>query len=124
MKWNKILFCAAVLSICFAPARTQNLSDQKSLLEAWNQPFKPFRIIGNIYYVGTNNLACYLITTPAGYILLDTALEESAPIVRANIETLGFKLKYIRIILSSHAHFDDVAGPAEMKETTGAQVLA
>ena len=126
MKWNKTLFCAIVLSIPFLywPAQTQNLSDQKSLLESWNQPFKPFRIIGNIYYVGTNNLACYLITSPAGYILIDTGLQESGPIVRANIEALGYKLKYVRIILSSHAHFDHVAGHAEMKTATGAQVYA
>src|SRR2546423_1866537 len=126
MRWNNILFCAAVLSSSslLLWAQTPSPSNQQSILEEWNQPFKPFRIIGNIYYVGTNNLACYLITTPAGYILIDTALEESAPIVRANIAALGFKLKYIRIILSSHAHFDHVAGHAEMKKATGAQVFA
>jgi metallo-beta-lactamase class B len=129
MKWNKLLFCAVVLniSLLLLPARTQNppnLSDQKSLLASWNQPFKPFRIIGNIYYVGTNNLACYLLTSPGGYILIDTGLQESAPIIRANIEELGYKLRYIRIILSSHAHFDHVAGHAEMKAATGAQVFA
>lgn len=126
MRWNKILFCAVVLSSSFLPlwAQTPSLPNQQSILEEWNQPFKPFRIIGNIYYVGTNNLACYLITTPAGYILIDTALEESAPIVRANIAALGFKLNYIRIILSSHAHFDHVAGHADMKKATGAQVFA
>jgi metallo-beta-lactamase class B len=126
MKWNKILFCAAVLSLSLLPslALAQTSSDQKSQLEAWNQPFKPFRIIGNIYYVGTNNLACYLITSPGGHILIDTGMEESGPIVRANIEALGHKLKYIRIILSSHAHFDHVAGHADMKAATGAQVYA
>lgn len=126
MKRTIILFCAAVLSVSFAssPARTQNPSEQKSLLESWNQPFKPFRIIGNIYYVGTNNLACYLITTPAGHILIDTAMQESAPIILANIAALGYKPKYIRIILSSHAHFDHVAGHADMKSATGAQVYA
>ncbi|MGH9837955.1 MAG: subclass B3 metallo-beta-lactamase [Blastocatellia bacterium] len=126
MKWDKFFFCAVAMSLCFTsfPARTQNLSDQKSLLEAWNQPFKPFRIIGNIHYVGTNNLACYLITTPAGHILIDTAMQESAPIVRANITALGFKLTDIKIILSSHAHFDHVAGHADMKEATGAKVYA
>ncbi|MDQ3010401.1 MAG: subclass B3 metallo-beta-lactamase, partial [Acidobacteriota bacterium] len=90
----------------------------------WNQPFKPFRIIGNIHYVGTNNLACYLITSPGGHILIDTGMQESAPIVQANIEALGYKLKYVRIILSSHAHFDHVAGHADMKAATGAQVFA
>ena len=127
MKWNKlVLLSVAVLSFSLVlfPAHTQNLSDHKSLLEAWNQPFKPFRIIGNIHYVGTNNLACYLITTPAGHILLDTAMQESGPIIRENIAALGYKLKYIRIILSSHAHFDHVAGHADMKAATGAQVYA
>ena len=90
----------------------------------WNQPFKPFHIIGNIYYVGTNNLACYIIKTNAGLILLDTAMQESAPIIRANIEALGFALKDIKIMLSSHAHFDHVAGHADLKAATGAKVYA
>jgi metallo-beta-lactamase class B len=126
MKWHKILFCVVILGFSFisGPARTQNLSDYKTMVDGWNQPFKPFRIIGNIHYVGTNNLACYLITTPEGHILLDTALQESAPIITANIEALGFKLKDIKIILSSHAHFDHVAGHADMKAATGAQVYA
>ena len=98
---NKVVVFAALLSLFFVSlaAHTQSPAQQKALVESWNQPFKPYRIIGNIYYVGTNNLACYLITTPAGYILLDTALEESAPIIRANVATLGFKLNSIRIIL-------------------------
>ncbi|MFN7931294.1 MAG: subclass B3 metallo-beta-lactamase, partial [Blastocatellia bacterium] len=96
----------------------------QSLLKAWNQPVKPFPIIGNIYYVGTNNLACYLIKTNAGLILLDTAMQESGPLVRANIEALGFKLKDIKIMLASHAHFDHVAGHADMKAATGAKVYA
>jgi metallo-beta-lactamase class B len=126
MKLNKVLFCIAVLSIAFVSlsAQTQSPALQPFPVESWNKPFKPFRIIGNIYYVGTNNLACYLITSPAGHILLDTALEESAPIVRTNIAALGFKLNYIRVILSSHAHFDHVAGHAEMQKATGAQVYA
>lgn len=125
MKWRNFLFCAFLL-VCVVclPARTQNLSDRKSLLDAWNQPFKPFRIIGNIYYVGTNNLACYLITSPAGHVLIDTGMEESVPIVKANIEALGYKLKYVRVILSGHAHFDHVAGHADMKTATGAKIYA
>jgi metallo-beta-lactamase class B len=89
-----------------------------------NLPFKPFHIVGSIYYVGTNDLACYLITSPAGHILLDTGLEESGPIVKANIAALGFKLTDIKVILSSHAHFDHVAGHADMKVATGASVFA
>jgi len=126
MKLKKILLLATFLSFTFPllSVRSQNPSDQKALLESWNQPVKPFRIIGNIYYVGTNFLACYLITTPAGHILIDTAMKESAPIIRANIEALGYNVKYIRIILSSHAHFDHVAGHAEMKSVSGARVYA
>jgi metallo-beta-lactamase class B len=90
----------------------------------WNQPFKPFHIVANIYYVGTNDLACYLITSPSGHILLDTALEQSHAIVIGNIEALGFKLQDIKIILSSHAHYDHVAGHADMKAATGAKVFA
>ena len=119
------LVMATLLLAAFIPsAQSQNHSDRQQLLKAWNQPFKGFRIIGNIYYVGTNNLACFLITSPEGHILIDTAMEESGPLVRANIEALGFKLKDIRVILSSHAHFDHVAGHADMKTATGAQVLA
>lgn len=126
MKPNKFLFCMTLLSFSFIalPAQTQNPSNQKSGFEEWNRPFKPFRIIGNIHYVGTNNLACYLITTPEGHLLIDTAMEESAPIVRGNIEALGFKLKDLKIMLSSHAHFDHVAGHAAMKSATGARLYA
>jgi metallo-beta-lactamase class B len=126
MFWKKIVIFIVVLSIsialsgtCFANALAQKLPGDES-----NQPFKPFRVVGDIYYVGTNDLACYLITTPAGHILLDTGLEESPPIIRANIETLGFKLRDIKIILSSHAHYDHVGGHAEMKKATGAKVYA
>jgi metallo-beta-lactamase class B len=126
MKWTKFLFWVLVLSNFTIPLRAQTKvsAEDKALLESWNQPFTPFRIIGNIYYVGTNNLACYLITTPAGHLLIDTGLQESAPIVRANIASLGFQLKDIKIMLSSHAHFDHVAGHADMKQATGAKVYA
>ncbi len=114
-----ILFCLAI-----SPALTNSQEDYSASIKAWNQPQKPFQIIGNIYYVGTSQLACFVIKTNAGLILLDTALEQSAPQVRANIEALGFKLKDIKIILSSHAHFDHVAGHAAMQAATGARVYA
>ena len=74
--------------------------------------------------MGTSDLACFLLTTPSGHILIDTALEQSAPILRENITSLGFKVSDIRIILSGHAHFDHVAGHADMKAASGAQVFA
>lgn len=117
----KLYLLVLALLAAFATARELNSAP---LQGDWNQPFKPFQIIGNIYYVGTKGLACYVIKTNAGLILLDTALQESGPQVRANIEALGFKLKDVKIMLSSHAHFDHVAGHADMKAATGAKVYA
>jgi metallo-beta-lactamase class B len=126
MTLKGFLRCVLVLSLCCAslPAGTQNSAVPHLPGDEANQPFEPFRIIDNIYYVGTNDLACYLIKTNAGLILLDTGYEESAPIVRANIKALGFKLQDIKIMLSSHAHYDHVGGQADMKKITGAQVYA
>ncbi len=117
-------FIMALFLLVLLTPPTQALRTTSRQLSDWNLPFKPFQIIGNVYYVGTNNLACYIIKTNAGLILLDTAMQESAPLVRANIEALGFRLKDIKIMLSSHAHFDHVAGHAEMKAATGAKVYA
>lgn len=112
------------VTLTFPGLKPKDLAAQKLPGDESNQPFTPFRIIGNIYYVGTNDLACYLIKTPAGLILIDTGMEESAPIVRANIGALGFKLQDIKIILSGHAHYDHVGGHADMKQVTGARVYA
>lgn len=120
---NKNLF-AVIFLVCLLVWPAQPHAQYEAQINEWNQPFKPFQIIGNIYYVGTNNLACYIIKTRAGLILLDTAMQESAPMIRSNIEALGFKLKDIKIMLSSHAHFDHVAGHAAMKAATGAKVYA
>ncbi len=116
---------ALLLVVSIVPTSLQGQdAELRAMIEAWNQPFKPFRLMSNIHYVGTSNLACFLLTTPSGHILIDTGLQESAPIVRSNIAALGFKLTDIRIILSGHAHFDHVAGHADMKKITGAQVFA
>lgn len=88
------------------------------------KPFPPFKIIGNIYYVGDTNEGVYLITTPAGHILLDTGFAETVPIVKAGVEKLGFRIRDIKIMISGHAHVDHVAGHALVKEMTGARVLA
>jgi len=123
---SKKVIAVVVLSVLSASFYSQmpNAAVPQLPGEESNQPFKPFRVIDNIYYVGTNDLACYLIKTPAGHILLDTGFEESGPIVRANIQALGFKLRDIKIILSSHAHYDHVGGHADMKRETGARVYA
>lgn len=86
----------------------------------WNRPSAPFHIIANIYYVGTDDLAVYLIVTPQGDILIDGGLPESVPLIEKNIAALGFKLRDIKFMLSSHAHFDHAGGLAELKHKTGA----
>ena len=104
-------------------AQTQAISNEERL-QFGTQPVKPFRIIGSIYYVGAVRVSAFLIKTPEGDILIDTGYKETAPVVRDSIEKLGFKLKDIKILLSSHAHQDHVGGHALIKELSGAKVLA
>ncbi|MGI8744117.1 MAG: subclass B3 metallo-beta-lactamase [Bryobacteraceae bacterium] len=89
----------------------------------WNRPVEPYRVIANIYYVGTNALASFLITTPAGHFLINSGFEESVPLIQANVEKLGFKFTDIRYLLNSQAHDDHVAGNFMIKELTTAKVL-
>jgi len=88
---------------------------------AWTEPFPGHRIAGNLHYVGSRDLASYLITTPEGHILINSSLEESPQLIRASIEGLGFKFEDIKILLISHAHSDHCAGSAEILKATGAQ---
>jgi metallo-beta-lactamase class B len=89
------------------------------------QPVEPFKILSNIYFVGPESEhSSFLITTPQGHILINTGFERQVPIIRASIEKLGFKISDIKIILGSHAHNDHQEGDAQMKELTGAQVMA
>jgi len=85
--------------------------------------YEPFRVIGNIYFVG-GLYGSYLITTPQGHILLDTGSAAMHDLIVSNIEKLGFKVRDIKIMISSHAHWDHVEGHAAMKRATGAQVVA
>lgn len=87
----------------------------------WLASFPPHKIAGNLYYVGSKDLASYLITTPEGHILINSSLEESVPLIRASIEKLGFKFTDVKILLISHAHSDHCAGSAAIIEQTKAQ---
>ncbi len=89
----------------------------------WTEPFPPFRIAGNLYYVGSKGLANYLITTPRGNILINSDLEANVPMIEASIAKLGFKFKDTKILLISHAHRDHDAGSALIKERTGATYM-
>ena len=91
--------------------------------EEWSRDFQPFRIAGNLYYVGTYDLAAYLITTPQGHILINTGLDDSEALIRAHVNTLGFKFTEIKILLATHAHFDHVGAMAAIKKQTGARLM-
>ena len=89
----------------------------------WNDPFPPHKVMDNMYYVGTKELATFLFVTPAGNILMNSNYEASVPVIKANVEKLGFKLTDTKILIAGHAHPDHVEGDAMMKELTGAQVV-
>ena len=91
---------------------------------AWTDTITPFRVIDNVYYVGSAGLTAWLITTPKGHILLDVGLPQNAAMVERNIRRLGFRLRDVKIILNSHAHFDHSGGIAALKRATGARLFA
>jgi metallo-beta-lactamase class B len=88
----------------------------------WDEPFPPHRIADRLYYVGSKGLASYLVTTSKGHILINSSFERTLPIIRGNVEKLGFKFADIKILLGSHAHSDHVEGHGLIKEQTGARV--
>jgi metallo-beta-lactamase class B len=112
---------ALFLPVSFAGA--QRARECPSCAE-WNAPHRPFRLHGDTYFVGTHGLSAILITSPAGHVLIDAALPESAPLIRANIEALGFRMRDVKLIVNSHAHFDHAGGMAELQRASAAQVLA
>jgi len=105
------------LALCFLLS-LNSLAEQPA---AWMEPFPPHKIAGNLYYVGSKDLASYLITTPEGHILINSSFEESVPLIRNSIEKLGFKFADVMILLISHAHSDHCAGSAEIIRQTKAQ---
>jgi metallo-beta-lactamase class B len=107
-----LLLTAMHLSVAFA----QTPSD-------WTKPLAPFHIAGNLYYVGSAGLASYLVVTPQGNILINSDLEANVPMLKASIESLGFKWTDTKILLISHAHWDHDAGSAAVKQQTGASYM-
>ena len=89
----------------------------------WVNPFPPHRVMGNIYYVGSEGLASYLITTPEGNILINSSLEASVPLIQTSVEKLGFKFSDTKILLISHAHYDHCAGSAKIQAATHAKYM-
>ena len=135
MRLKKIaLFCFGCSLVTFlqqADAQTSILERQREMFsrnvgsaEQQRAQFPPHRIAGNLYYVGSESLASFLIATPEGHILINTNWEDSVETLRASVEDLGFNFEDIEIILGSHAHGDHMQGDALVKEMTGASVMA
>jgi metallo-beta-lactamase class B len=114
---------ALLLLLLLSPVslRAYTQIDQKQ--RAWNEPVAPFRVAGNVYYVGAAEVSAFLITTPKGHILLDAGFAETAPLVRDSILKLGFRLEDVKMMIISHSHYDHVGGLAQLKAWTGAQLL-
>jgi metallo-beta-lactamase class B len=110
-----VLGLIAILAMAAASLSAQQPS--------WTEPFPPHRIAGNLYYVGSKDLASYLIVTPQGNILINSSLESSPPLIRQSIEKLGFKFSDTKILLISHAHWDHDAGSAQILKQTGAKYM-
>ncbi|HXO26720.1 MAG TPA: subclass B3 metallo-beta-lactamase [Thermoanaerobaculia bacterium] len=120
----RVLLPAVMLGIAalLAPSWLEGQADPTS--QASNQPVAPFRILGNLHYVGASEVTSFLLATDRGLILLDGGFVETAPQIRDNIARLGFKPSDVKIILSSHAHFDHAGGLAQLKAWTGARLFA
>ena len=106
---------------CFLALSASPLGAQP---EGWTRPFPGHRVIGNLYAVGTYDLGVFLVTSDEGHILINTALKESTPLIRQNIETVGFRMNDIKILLTMQAHWDHTAALAEIKRATGAEMWA
>ena len=113
------LLAAGGLGVALAAGKSGGIDTS-----GWNKPHKPFQIYGNTYYVGTDQLSSILITSEFGHVLIDGGLPESAAQIKANIETLGFKLTDVKAILNSHTHPDHAGGIAELQKISGADVYA
>src|SRR5436309_15754162 len=114
---SMIRLAAMLLTLLAAVATGENKKPD-------NQPFPAHRVMANIYYVGASDITSYLITTPAGHILINSGYEDTPPIIRDGIRALGFKVEDVKILLNGQAHFDHVAGQAEMQRLTGAKIYS
>lgn len=116
-----ILFLA-IFALNFS-VKAQKVNEPKAINEEWSKPYQPFRIVGNLFYVGTYDLACYFITTPKGNILINTGLASSEKQIKQNIKALGFKYSDTKILLNTQAHYDHTGALAAIKKATKAKLM-
>jgi metallo-beta-lactamase class B len=108
-----------IATLALAAATRAELSEEE---RRWNEPIEPFRVAGNVYYVGAREVTSYFVATPAGHVLIDSGFAETVPQVLANVRTLGFAPKEVKWLLISHAHYDHVGGIADLRDATGARI--
>src|SRR5215813_6227166 len=119
-RWRRVsIILAGAFALLLGFAGSSPAQDTRE----WTEPYPPFHIAGNLYYVGSKGLANYLITTSQGHILINSDFEANVPLIRASVEKLGFKFDDIKILLISHAHNDHDAGSAMIKQLTGARYM-
>jgi len=123
MKSILIPMMLVILSLVCSFSTAQQITRPSAIPETWTKEYDPFRIVGNLYYVGTYDLACYLITTPQGHILINTGYVGSDSMIRSHVEALGFRVSDIKILLATHAHFDHVGAMAVIKRSTSAKMM-
>ena len=138
MKNLAICLCLAALATSSAVANKQSRLASDTVIDAaeraplspfaesgrWNTPYAPFKVIGNIYYVGTAGVSSWLITSPKGHILIDGILAQSAPQIIGNVKALGFNIRDVKYLLNSHAHIDHAGGLAGLQRASGATMIA
>src|SRR5215510_13634142 len=117
------LAATLLLACAHTPAAEPTQNPAPDWPAAWFEPTEPLRIVGPVYYVGTRGLAAYLITTPAGHILVDGAMPQSATLIEDAIRKLNFRPEDIRLLLITHAHVDHVGTLAHFKKLSGAQLV-
>ena len=123
MRWKALAVAAILAAVPVVPFAQETIKPPPVMNPDYVKPFPPLRIVGNLYYVGTYDLAVYLIVTKEGHILINTGINDSAPAIKANIEALGFKFTDIKILLATHGHWDHVGAMAEIKKQTGARMM-
>lgn len=116
-------FPIIVFLFCGSLALAQQVKEPTGGNPEWSKAYEPFRVAGNLYYVGTYDLGCYLITTPKGHILINTGLASSFDVIKSNVTSLGFKFNDIKILLTTQAHFDHTGALAAIKKATGASMM-
>jgi metallo-beta-lactamase class B len=115
---------AWILGLCWLPSLAAPASIDCEPCADWNRDQAPFQIFGNTYYVGVRGLSSVLITSADGHVLIDGALPQSAPLIARHVEQLGFEMSDVKLILSSHVHYDHAGGIAELQKLSGAKVVA